>query len=353
MKQIKFQTNTGVVNYHPQSGWLGFSAIGRKGESTSVLSTLNLQPGAKHPVCLARIKKWLYRTCFYAAVISLAWGCAVAPKRLFIKDLSAFYDEGMIISTKTGTVVSFEDLMADLAGVQVVYVGEQHFDPAHHAVQLKIIQAVHKTHRDMAVGMEMFDQSYQSILNQWSSDKLDQEAFIEKTHWYANWKFNFELYGDIFEFIKQENIRLVGLNAPFHIPRKVAVGGFENLLEEDKKYLADTIDTTNEAHRAYVKEVYDQHRVHGLDNFDYFYEAQCVWEDTMAASVALHLKDDMMIVLAGNGHIIRKFGIPDRAFKRNGADFRTIYIATAGSEVESDYADYIWVTSKKNPHHKK
>jgi hypothetical protein len=42
------------VNDHPQSGWLEFSAIGRKGKSTSVLKTVHLQPGAKHPVCMAR-----------------------------------------------------------------------------------------------------------------------------------------------------------------------------------------------------------------------------------------------------------------------------------------------------------
>ena len=90
-----------------------------------------------------------------------------------------------------------------------------------------------------------------------------------------------------------------------------------------------------------------------IDNFDFFYEAQCVWEDTMAASVALNMKDDLMIVIAGNGHIIRKFGIPDRAFRRTGAEFRTIFQATAGGEIESDYADYIWVTSREKPHPKK
>gem|GEM_PF-5914714 len=47
-------------NYHPRSGRLEFSATGRKGKSTSVLSTLNLHPGAKHPVCFARIKSSTY-----------------------------------------------------------------------------------------------------------------------------------------------------------------------------------------------------------------------------------------------------------------------------------------------------
>jgi hypothetical protein len=44
-----------IVNYHPRSAWLDFSATGRKGKNTSVLSTLNLHPGAKHPVFFARI----------------------------------------------------------------------------------------------------------------------------------------------------------------------------------------------------------------------------------------------------------------------------------------------------------
>jgi uncharacterized iron-regulated protein len=51
-----------------------------------------------------------------------------------------------------------------------------------------------------------------------------------------------------------------------------------------------------------------------------------------------------MVVLAGNGHIQFKYGIPDRAYNRTGASFRTIYLAPAGDVVELDIADYIWVT---------
>jgi hypothetical protein len=51
-----------------------------------------------------------------------------------------------------------------------------------------------------------------------------------------------------------------------------------------------------------------------------------------------------MVVLAGNGHIQFKYGIPDRAFKWTGAAFTTIYPASTGSTVEPGIADYIWVT---------
>jgi len=51
-----------------------------------------------------------------------------------------------------------------------------------------------------------------------------------------------------------------------------------------------------------------------------------------------------MVVLAGNGHIQFKYGIPDRAYSRTGISFRTIYTAPAGDVVELAVADYIWVT---------
>jgi uncharacterized iron-regulated protein len=63
---------------------------------------------------------------------------------------------------------------------------------------------------------------------------------------------------------------------------------------------------------AYLEQVFNQHHVKEIESFEFFYTAQCVWEDTMAESVALNLEDDQMIVRTGNGHIIRKFGIPDR-----------------------------------------
>ena len=82
----------------------------------------------------------------------------------------------------------------------------------------------------------------------------------------------------------------------------------------------------------------------GLDNFEYFYMAQCVWEDAMAQAIAENLNADVMVVIAGNGHIQYKYGIPDRAFRRTDAPFLTIYPASVGGEVELGIADYIWVT---------
>ena len=283
----------------------------------------------------------------YAAMITgLIGGCAsMEPtKELLIQDTDQAYEAGTIISVCHDGPISFEQLIADLDGVRVIYVGEKHTSRSHHEIQLKIIQAVFRQHPKMAVGMEMIDRSYQDILNLWSAGDLDQKAFLRKIHWYANWRYGFSLYADIFDFIKKNHIRLAALNIPFDIPPKIRVGGIENLRPAEKKYLPDHIDTTRADHRAYLKEVFGQHSFKGKGEFEDFYMAQCVWEDTMAEAIARNLKDDVMVVLAGNGHIQFKYGIPDRAFSRTGAAFRTIFLAPAGGKVKLDVADYIWVT---------
>ena len=273
----------------------------------------------------------------------------MSPKQ-DVKIKSKSFDEGSIIAGKSGETASFEEMMTDLKTVQVVYVGEKHTHSVHHDIQLRIIKEIHKGFPDMAVGMEMFARPYQSVLDEWSAGKLDESTFLKRVHWYANW-FDFALYRDILMLIKERHIRLVGLNVPFHIPAKIAVGGIDTLLEDERKYLPETIDTSVADHREYVQEVFEQHHVKGRRDFENFYMAQCVWEDGMAEAVAENLKQSKMVVLAGNGHIYRKFGIPQRVFNRTGASFRTLYPVAVGGNPQLADADYLWITPQSKPKH--
>jgi uncharacterized iron-regulated protein len=279
-------------------------------------------------------------------------GCAVTPKTLSIKDNPTRLMENAILKTGAASVVSRDQLITDLAGVRVVYVGESHTNPSHHAIQLAVIQALAQTATNLTIGMEMFDHTYQPVLDQWTAGELDEDTFVEKTHWYANWRFDFDLYRDILEYAKEKGLRVIALNVPFHIPGKIRAGGIASLSEADRRHLPETIDTTDVDHRSYVEEIFSMHTFPGRENFTYFYEAQCTWEDAMARAVAENIGSGKMVVLAGNGHIIRKFGIPNRAFARTRAPFKTIYLATVGGEAELSWADYLWVTpDRRMPRH--
>lgn len=277
-------------------------------------------------------------------LISILWGCAGKKDTVQIKDTTKSLKPGTIISAKTAETVTFEQLMADLNRHQIIFVGEAHTNPAHHSIQQRIIEGVFKYNPSMRVGMEMFDRSYQPVLDLWTAGVLDEETFLRKVHWYANWRFDFALYRGILQFIRENRIKIVALNIPFHIPARIRVGGIDNLPDTDKQYLPKEIDTSNSAHREFAQKVFDQHHFNGRVEFDDFYMAQCVWDEIMAESVASNLANNQIVVLAGNGHIQFKYGIPDRAFRRTGISFRTVYPVPAGQEIELGIADYIWVT---------
>jgi uncharacterized iron-regulated protein len=294
-----------------------------------------------------RLLKWRpYGFCILALTFIL-WGCTVkSTQKLHVKGMPEPFEEGTIISARMGQPVSLQELLRDLADSRITYVGEKHTNAEHHRIQLQIIEAVFKNNPNLVVGMEMFDHTYQDVLDLWSQGELTQKEFLRKSHWYANWRYDYSLYRDILDFIKEHNIRLVGLNIPNHIPPKIREGGIENLSDDDKDHLPREVDTSNSAHRDYLKKIFEGHKHHFKSEveFEDFYAAQTVWEDAMAEMITKSLNDGVMVVLAGNGHIQFKYGIPDRAYRQTGASFRTIYPAPAGSEVERDIADYIWVT---------
>ena len=305
----------------------------------------------------AHLKKRLFNRQLISTVVALMilgiGGCAVTPKTLSIKDNPTRLMENTILKTATLSVVSQERLFADLVDARVVYVGESHTNPSHHAIQLEVIKGLEPTTAHLSIGMEMFDHTYQPVLDQWTAGELDQTDFIKKTHWYANWRFNFDLYRDILEYAKEKGLRIIALNVPIYIPSRIRVGGLASLSEADRMHLPDIIDTTHADHRAYLEEIFNLHAFSGRDTFDFFYEAQCTWEDAMADAVAENLESGKMVVLAGNGHIIRKFGIPDRAFARSHASFKTIYLAPVGGEAQLSWADYLWVTPEtRMPHNR-
>ncbi len=260
--------------------------------------------------CQKSIGHWIGKALIVFIMITMAWGCSQTPKKTLMRDIATSFGKGEIIDTKTRAAITFEELMREIARVQIIYIGEQHTRGSHHDIHLKLIKEMFKKNPGLLVGMEMFDYSYQAVLEEWSGGGLDQNTFLEKVHWYANWRYNFGLYEDILVLIKTNRIGLVGLNIPRHIPPKIRVGGITYLSKEEKKYLPQEIDTSNAAHRAYLKKVFGHHHFKERVKFEYFYMAQCVWEDAMAESIARHLSDRQMVVLAGNGHIIKNSVFP-------------------------------------------
>jgi membrane-associated protease RseP (regulator of RpoE activity) len=103
------------------------------------------------------------------------------------------------------------------------------------------------------------------------------------------------------------------------------------------------MDMADEEYMERVKKVFQLHERSTIKNFEYFYQSQILWDETMAHSIAQFLSDHpdyQMVVLAGGQHIIFSSGIPKRTARLTGKDY-AILVNGIHEEIASDIGDFI------------
>ena len=239
-------------------------------------------------------------------------------------------------------------IMPLLAEKQVVYVGETHSSYAHHLIQLEIIRGIYRAHPDMAIGMEYFQWPFQQYLDQYVTGELDEKEMLRKSEYFQRWSYDYRLYRPILEFAREQGIPIVALNVPAELSKKVASGGIEALSEEERSRIPAEIDRSDESYRQRLLKVFDAHPKREDSNFEYFLEAQLLWDEGMAQRAAEYLRqhpDRKLVMLAGNGHVVSS-GIPNRLERRLAVD-SAIVVNDADSNIRSDMADYLLLPEER------
>ena len=235
-----------------------------------------------------------------------------------------------VLDSRTQRTCSFEDMAQDLARVRMVFVGESHTNPEHHQIQLRILAAMADRRPHLMVGMEMFERSYQPVLDRWSAGEISEPDFLRESNWYGQWG-DWDLYGPILRLARDRHIGVVALNTNRAIIREINRVGLANLPAWMRAQIPAVIDTSVKAHEKSIREIFFSHP--GMEaeeeRFRRFYEAQCTWDETMAESAVAALAADgrpdaAIVVLAGGMHVKDFFSMPERARRRNGLDYRVV-----------------------------
>lgn len=216
-----------------------------------------------------------------------------------------------------------------LQGVRIVLVGEHHNNVEHHLAQLRVIRALHRAGKKVAIGMEMFRRDSQQALNQWTSGRMEERKFVENFN--DNWTFGWKLYRPILMYARDHHIPVVGLNVSRKITLQVAYHGFQSLTPEQKGSLEGIVCDVTQAYRDFVQSAYGAH-AHGGMKFEQFCEAQLVWDSVMAMNAIDYLKKNderIMVVVAGSGHT-HKLGIPTQLAKRSALPYIVVLPETKG-----------------------
>lgn len=254
---------------------------------------------------------------------------------------------GQILRVSDGTRMTLADIVEDLKGVRLVFVGELHDEAGHHQAQLAVIRALKEAGISVAVGLEMFRSDSQAHLDQWIGGKLNQDAF-QKVY-YANWSSDWVLYRDIFLYARQTKIPMIGLNIPPEISRQVAGKGFSSLTPEQVGQLPEVSCRVDETYMNFIRQAFGLHGHDQGKSFMYFCEAQIVWDTAMAWHLLDFLKKDpthTIVVLAGSGHAWKR-GIPEQVTRQSDVSYRVILPEIQGrlesEAVTLEDADYLWL----------
>ena len=221
--------------------------------------------------------------------------------------------------------LGLNQVIKKVSGFPVIFIGERHTNYEDHKVELDVIRALHREGKKIAIGMEMFQVPYQFALDDYIAGKIDERQFLKKSQYFSRWGFDYNQYREIIEYAKANHIPIVALNIRAGIVDKVSRGGLDSLTPKEKKAIPADMDMSNSAYRKRLEDVFYSHP--GKLNFHDFYQAQIIWDETMAHSAAAYMAKNpgvQMIILAGAEHVMYSDGIPDRLKRRTGKDYCTI-----------------------------
>lgn len=245
---------------------------------------------------------------------------------------------------KLGKEIFMSVAITQIKQNKIILVGEHHGNKDHHEAQLDIIRTLKETGIQVAIGLEMFRSDSQEALDRWIDGSIGEDKFRQVYD--DNWNYPWQAYRIIFNYARKEKIPLIGLNVPRSITRQVSQKGFKSLTASQKGQISNIACRVDEEYMKYIKKAFGA-QAHGNFNFNYFCEAQLVWDNVMAINALNYLKNHpaaAVVVLTGVGHA-QKSAVPRQIRDRSQAPVAVILPEVKGSidsgTIGIEDADYI------------
>jgi uncharacterized iron-regulated protein len=209
-----------------------------------------------------------------------------------------------IVTTSTGADTSLAAVARDLAGADVVALGELHRTPAVHRTHHALIAALHERRPDLVIAMEMFERDVQTSLLQYLTGMIDEATFRAGARPWPDYDRD---YRPVVEFAKANGLVVLAANAPKPLVSKVAKEGLAAVAGEAN--LARTSTPPSAAERAAFDEAMQGHPGASAETMARMLEAQGLRDDTMAEAITDHLAEraksggkPLVVLICGRHH---------------------------------------------------
>ncbi|WP_321470301.1 ChaN family lipoprotein [Halarcobacter sp.] len=261
----------------------------------------------------------------------------------------------MIYSIKQAKEIDMQGLVKELEHYQIIFVGDHHNNEKTHKFFENLLKKLDKENYNLYLANEWFTPEHDSLLNDFTSGKLDGIRLKERRHWDEFTKYKWEYVEPLYETIKNNDGKLFGMNIPKDDRKKISLKEFDKMSKEEKKFY-DSLDLNVSAHKQLVmpflkhcnkmpqktKEPCEQR----------MYRVQVAWDTYMAQNVAkiakkvLKSSKDKLFVFVGAMHVEQNLGIPLRFSRLSNLPFITISnekIEKEDLKIDTNKADVVYI----------
>ena len=287
--------------------------------------------------------------------LSLA-NCSSPPQKLLSANDLGFNVRQYVTITETnsGENVVWENMMDQIAGAEIILLGESHDHAVGHAVQLAITKDVLEKWPTSIIAFEMLERDEQIFVDDYMEDFINAKTFASLTNsasWAGGGSWD-AWYQPIIDVVKNSKGRVVAANAPRRYVRIARINGYEkiNELPSDRRGF---VHYPSELSSGRYRQRFWEEAFHGdknrgeidvttIDPDDPMlpvFRSQQVWDSTMAKSVALQKPavNKKVLLLVGQFHIEYNGGVVQELKKMlPGANVLSISIRKEMPEEEWD-----------------
>jgi uncharacterized iron-regulated protein len=274
------------------------------------------------------------------AVVCLS-ACAAAPPAnsavssdnpAAVGPLENFYDVAWIRSAD-GAVLTLEQVADELSAFDVVFFGEYHSHSGNHLAQMQMFEALQKRFADMSLSLEQFERDTQPLIDQYLAGEIGEKVLEKDARAWDNYK---ESYRPLVEYAIAHELPVIAANAPKSIVICVGKEGpeiLDKVPQPDRSWVAEELHVEEGAYLdKYISVMGGSSHARGPGDESKTelspmmramvmrsFAAQVTRDDTMAESIALHLRDNpgrKVMHLDGNFHSASHLGTVERLQKR-------------------------------------
>jgi uncharacterized iron-regulated protein len=123
-------------------------------------------------------------------------------RNIYLEEINRYSD----ISSKS-------ELLKDIEDAQIIYCGDFHTLTRSQYTALKILRALTEQGRKIYLGLEMIPNTVENIANDYVDNEISEKEFLDEINYERVWGFPWKNYQPLFEFARQHQIPILGLNS--------------------------------------------------------------------------------------------------------------------------------------------